>query len=56
LREAKQALEDDWGPQEWKRARPPKQSVTHYHFGPTTEFSDPAEYHYVENLERNHEQ
>jgi hypothetical protein len=56
LREAKEALESEWGPQEWKRARPPKQSATHYHFGPTTEFSDPAEYHYVENLERNHEQ
>jgi hypothetical protein len=55
LREAKQALEDEWGPQEWKRARPAKQTVLHYHppIGATTEFSDPSEYHYVEHLEKN---
>jgi hypothetical protein len=55
LAEAKAALEAEHGPQTWKRVRPKKQRAEHYYFGPTTEFSDPAEYHYVERLERNDE-
>jgi hypothetical protein len=50
LREAKEVLEAEHGPLPWKRVRPKKQEAEHYYFGPTTEFSDPGEYHYVEHL------
>jgi hypothetical protein len=52
LRETKDVLEAEHGPQTWKRARPAKQSAEHYYFGPTNEFSDPSEYHYVEHLQQ----
>lgn len=52
LGQAKANLEEIYGPLQWKRHRPEKLTVVHKHFGPTQEFSDPSEFHFVHRLPR----
>lgn len=49
LSQAKEAVEERFGPQEWQRKRLPKIEVEHYYFGPTTEFTDPITLWVVED-------
>jgi len=50
LSEAEQVIEARHGEQRWSQGRTDPVEVEHYHFGPTTEFSSPNTYWFVEKL------
>lgn len=50
LAEAKQYVEDVYGPLTWRRERMPRDVAIHYYFGPTTEFTDPISVLVVDRL------
>lgn len=52
LAEAKEAVDKEYGPQQWKREALPLVEVEHYYFGKTTEFTDPVIIYTVDFIER----
>ena len=42
LAEAKTAVEEEFGPQEWRTVRTDKMVANHYHYGPSTEWTAPT--------------
>jgi hypothetical protein len=52
LQEAKDVVEQVYGPLHWEVVNLPKVPVVHNYYGPTTEFTDPLTLHVVRHLPR----
>ena len=52
LADAKAAVEEVYGPLQWERVTLDPLEVTHYYFGPSTEWSDPLTIYVVDHLPR----
>lgn len=50
LEEAKEVVDEVYGPQPWRVVKPKSVPVTHRFYGPTEEFTDPVTLHVVDHL------
>ena len=50
LEEAKEVVDEVYGPVSWETVKLDPQKVIHYFFGPTDEFGDPTTLHVVRKL------